>query len=89
MNADSFDWQDYAVCARLDPDLWHLSPQMGGKYTVAKGYCRQCPVIRECGNEALALEWGLPVGERRGVWGGMTAAERVRAEGNRRTAVAA
>jgi WhiB family redox-sensing transcriptional regulator len=80
MSADDYAWQSYALCAQMDADLWHLSPQMGGKYTEAKSYCRTCPVIRSCRAYALACEWGLPASERRGVWGGMTAKERVRAE---------
>lgn len=80
MNADTHAWLDYALCAQMDPDVWHLSPQMGGKYTVAKGYCQQCPVLTECRLAVLAHEWGLPKGERRGVWGGMTPADRVKTE---------
>ena len=88
MNADTFEWQDYAVCARTDPDLWHTSPQDGGRYTVAKDYCHACPVLTECAASVLSREWGLPATERRGVWGGMTAAERVRAEHARRAVAA-
>ncbi len=62
---------------------------MGGKYTVAKGYCRTCPVLAECAETVLTREWGLPSSERRGVWGGMTAAERVKAEWQRRQQVVA
>lgn len=80
MNADTFAWQAYAVCAQIDPDLWHLPPQMGGQYTLAKSYCRTCPVRRQCLDAVLRVERGLPASERRGVWGGMTAAERVKAE---------
>lgn len=80
MNADTYAWEDDAICARMDPDLWHLSPQMGGRYTVAKGYCLACPVLTECRLAVLVHEWGLPRGERRGVWGAMTPAERVKAE---------
>lgn len=80
MNAASFAWQSYALCAQMDPDLWHLSPQMGGKYSEAKRWCRRCPVVAQCGRQAIRNEWGLPSSERRGVFGAMTPRERVSAE---------
>ena len=80
MNADTFEWQDNALCARMDPDLWHTSPQDGGKYTEARNYCLTCPVLTECRLSVLRREWGLAATERRGVWAGMTAAARVKAE---------
>jgi hypothetical protein len=80
MNADTFAWQDSALCAQMDPDLWHVAPHEGGRYTVARDYCLQCPVLTECRLAVLAGEWGLPATERRGVWAAMTPAGRVKAE---------
>ena len=89
MTADEFAWQGSALCAQIDPDLWHLSPQMGGRYTETKQWCHRCPVIRACAAYAIRLEWGLTTSERRGMFGGMTAKERVKAEQRIRGEVAA
>lgn len=86
MTTENYAWQSSALCAQMDPDLWHLSPQMGGRYTETKQWCRRCPVVRTCGAYAIRAEWGLKASERRGMFGGMTAKERVQAEERMRAA---
>lgn len=70
------DWTTQAACAD-HPDLtWHPPP---GRVTpaveIALLVCRDCPVRRQCLAAADALEapW-----EAHGIWGGLTASERVR-----------
>jgi hypothetical protein len=80
MSRDKYRWQDSALCAQMDPDLWHRSPQLGGKYSEAKQWCRTCPVLAECAEAVLSYEWGLERSERRGVWAAMSPGERFKAE---------
>jgi WhiB family transcriptional regulator, redox-sensing transcriptional regulator len=72
-NLDDFDepeWQDLALCAETDPELFF--PEKGGGSRDAKRICRQCPVRAEC------LEYALANDERVGVWGGLSVSERDR-----------
>lgn len=80
MTAEQYAWQDYALCAQMDPELWFRAPQDGGKYSEIKAWCRECPVLTECRLSVLAYEWGLRATERRGVWGAMTPADRFKTE---------
>jgi WhiB family redox-sensing transcriptional regulator len=69
MTTNSYD-EDYrtrAVCASTDPELFFET----GMTRTAKAICRNCPVTRECLNEALADEIAY------GVWGGMSPPERL------------
>jgi WhiB family redox-sensing transcriptional regulator len=63
-------WQQRALCAQVDPHLFH--PDAGDSAIVgqAKRVCGRCPVRRQC------LDHALTHGETRGVWGGHTAGER-------------
>lgn len=63
-------WQDAAVCASVDPDLFF--PETGGSTVTAKRLCRSCPVRAEC------LEYALANDERDGIWGGYSERERAR-----------
>jgi len=61
-------WQDEALCAQADPELWF--PEKGGSVREAKKVCRRCPVRAEC------LEYALEHDERFGLWGGLSERER-------------
>jgi WhiB family redox-sensing transcriptional regulator len=62
------DWQQHALCATVDPELWF--PEKGGAGRVAKEMCMKCPVRRAC------LEYALDTNERFGIWGGFSERER-------------
>lgn len=74
---ESYEWQYDGACASLDSSMF-FSPEAerGAKRTAredrAKAICAQCPVIDRCRQHALETR------EPYGVWGGMTAGERVR-----------
>jgi WhiB family transcriptional regulator, redox-sensing transcriptional regulator len=61
------DWVSEALCLTVDPD--ELFAQ-GAEQLKATAICRRCPVVYQCGAEALdnKVEFG--------VWGGMTERER-------------
>jgi WhiB family redox-sensing transcriptional regulator len=56
-------WVSKALCRETDPDALFAR---GAAQRKAAVICRQCPVVQECGAEALdnKVEFG--------VWGGMT-----------------
>lgn len=62
------DWQDDAVCATTDPDLFF--PDIRDPARLAKRICNSCPVKQEC------LDYAIQAGEEFGVWGGTTEIER-------------
>lgn len=64
------DWQDYANCLGVDPDLFF--PERGASTKEAKEVCRGCPVKEEC------LEFALQNVEKFGIWGGLSERERRR-----------
>ncbi len=70
------DWQDYANCLGLDPDLFF--PERGEITDEAKEVCRGCDVQNDC------LEFALQTGEKFGIWGGMSERERRRIRRQRR-----
>lgn len=65
------DWQDDAVCAETDPDLFF--PDSGETYKSlrAREFCAVCPVIAECA--ALGQQFSF------GIFGGMTPSQRMNA----------
>lgn len=64
-------WQDFALCAEVDPDLFF--PEQGEPNSAAKKICRGCPVRGEC------LEYSLSLDEDPdGIWGGYSLWERRR-----------
>ncbi len=63
-----YAWQDYALCAETDPELFN--PEQGGSVKNAKKICGQCTVGRIC------LQYALDNGLVDGVWGGMSFNER-------------
>ena len=72
-------WREHAACKGMDVSLWY--PETGeGTAGEAKAVCFECPVRAECLIEGM--------GERWGVWGGVTERDR-RAIRRRRRRVAA
>lgn len=76
------DWMEQAKCAGLGDDTFFDDlPMRNSRNTrntrkhdealevITRAYCKQCPVISEC------LEWAL-ANEHFGIWGGMSADER-------------
>ena len=63
------DWQARGACRTGDPDAWFADNMTTA---AAQRLCAPCPVRAEC------LTWALDTDERYGVWGGTTAAERLR-----------
>jgi WhiB family redox-sensing transcriptional regulator len=57
-------WQDSALCAQTDPELFF--PEKGGSVTAAKKVCATCPVTAAC------LEFALEHRMSHGIFGGMT-----------------
>ncbi len=64
---DPTGWASRALCRTTDPDGLFVR---GAAQREAAAFCRRCPVMRECGAEALdnRVEFG--------VWGGMTERQR-------------
>lgn len=73
-------WHEDAVCAQTDPEIFF--PEKGGSTKEAKGLCTTCTVRADC------LEYALDVGERFGIWGGVSERERRRLERSLRGEVA-
>ena len=67
--SDSLAWQDDALCAQTDPDIF--LPDKGGSTRDAKRICAACPVRQECLDFALAQE-----SNPAGIWGGRSVQER-------------
>ena len=67
--ADDRAWVSKALCRKTDPDQLFVA---GAAQRKAAVICRHCPVMQECGAEALdnKVEYGI--------WGGMTERERRR-----------
>lgn len=72
--SDDWTWQLQARCRGMDPTVFFPTidrgPALARIETKAKQICHSCPVIAECRRHAFA------VGERYGVWGGLTTTER-------------
>lgn len=61
-------WMESAVCASVDPDLFHPSQRDPWTAKRAKSICAGCPVIDDC------LTYGIA--DQHGIYGGLTARER-------------
>jgi len=72
--SDDWNWQLAARCRGMDPSIFFpridRGPALAGKEAQAKAVCGGCAVIAECRSHALS------VGERYGVWGGLSTTER-------------
>ena len=75
------DWQRHAACTGLEAAIFYPSEDDEAAFE-AKAVCAACAVSGEC------LEYAITVREKEGVWGGQTAAERVRIIRRRRRAAA-
>jgi WhiB family redox-sensing transcriptional regulator len=64
------DWQNFANCLGVDPDLFF--PERGASTKEAKGVCQACVVREDC------LEYALENSEKFGIWGGLSERERRR-----------
>ena len=64
------DWQEQAVCASVEPELFYPAPQEHVRRRQAKAVCKSCPVVNEC------LQWALDTDDQFAILGGTTAAER-------------
>jgi len=67
--AAATSWMDGALCAQSDPEAWFPNP--GEHSRAAKAICDDCPIRERC------LEYALAEDLRWGVWGGLTASERL------------
>lgn len=65
-------WQDRALCAEADPELFFPGNGHADHAEDAKQVCRACPVKAEC------LDYALATGQEYGVWGGTSEQERRR-----------
>lgn len=70
-------WQDYANCRGADADLFF--PERGASTRKAKAICGNCEVKVEC------LNYAVRMGEKFGIWGGMSERERRRIRRQRTT----
>lgn len=84
-NADLVDdmlaWQRDAACKGLEAAIFYPSEDDEAAFE-AKSVCAACAVAGHC------LEYAIAVREKEGVWGGQTAAERLRIIRRRRRAAA-
>ncbi|MFP3914367.1 MAG: WhiB family transcriptional regulator [Actinomycetota bacterium] len=71
-------WQDYANCRGADADLFF--PERGASTRKAKAICAECQVQAEC------LDYAIEIGEKFGIWGGMSERERRRVRRERQIA---
>lgn len=62
-------------CQETDPEAFYAEKGDWGSIRQAKKLCESCPVIKECGEYAIAAM------EPFGVWGGLTPRERVAVRG--------
>lgn len=83
-------WTADAVCATVDPEVFF--PHKGGNAVEAKQVCASCPVVEQCLGWALEYEAGLVNGADsqvpHGVFGGLSANERIAILKKRREALA-
>jgi len=67
-------WEKRAACAGMDPAIFFPAPGRG-TYRQARAICGRCPVRDECLESTLRAEQSV-AGIRRGMFGGLTPAER-------------
>jgi WhiB family redox-sensing transcriptional regulator len=70
----ALSWQRQALCAEVDPEAFYV--EKGGSTREARRVCAACPVRGEC------LGYALAMGERYGIWGGLTYRERLAVRGD-------
>jgi WhiB family redox-sensing transcriptional regulator len=70
------DWRTFAACRDVDPEIFFpIAAERGASsrhpdVRPVVAVCRRCPVTGAC------LRWAVDTGQRWGVWGGRTPAER-------------
>jgi len=74
---DEWAWQEDGKCKEADTEIFFLDSGERGKQKrekqrKAKAICKGCPVVNEC------LQHAMKTPEYFGVWGGMTADERLK-----------
>jgi WhiB family redox-sensing transcriptional regulator len=72
---DVYEWQSRGLCRTTDGALFFESDAERGRareqhQAAAKAVCQRCPVMMECRAHAIEVE-------DYGVWGGLTAEERI------------
>jgi len=86
LTTDLLAWQRHAACRGLEAEIFYPPESDAASDDdaafEAKAVCAACAVSGEC------LEYAIAVREKEGVWGGQTAAERVRIIRRRRRAAA-
>ena len=86
LTTDLLAWQRHAACRGLEAAIFYPTDSDGvvddEAACEAKAVCAACAVAGDC------LEYAIAVREKDGVWGGQTAAERVRIIRRRRRAAA-
>ena len=86
LSTDLLAWQRQAACRGLEAAIFYPpdGDSAGDEEAAfeAKAVCAACAVSGDC------LEYAIAVREKEGVWGGQTAAERVRIIRRRRRAAA-
>ncbi|SHL73604.1 WhiB family transcriptional regulator [Streptomyces yunnanensis] len=69
-------WQDQALCAQTDPEIFAPDVYNAATTRDAKDICNRCEVRRECLADALAEEGADAIQLRAAVRGGTTPRER-------------
>ena len=69
-------WTEEALCAEIDPDLWHPNCKDSEDTETAIAICKTCPVRYECLEYALSFEGGRSAKQRYGIYGGTTPTRR-------------
>lgn len=69
-------WHEAAACGGRDVELFF--PHDGNRAAIlaAKAFCRECPVVQECLDDAMRVEGSRKL--RWGIRGGLTGPERTR-----------
>lgn len=63
------EWINYAACRNEDPEIFFS--ELDGQFTDAVRVCDTCPVTSQC------LNYAIDNGEKHGVFGGLTPAQRL------------
>lgn len=79
---DMWEWQHHGNCKNMDTEIFFLEDRVRGpekrkRESAAVKICQSCPVIDKCREHALLTP------EFFGVWGGLTADQRIKMTGRR------
>lgn len=66
----STEWREAAACRGLPHAPWYADRRDRPAQELAQELCAVCPVRQAC------LDYSLAAGEKHGVWGGLTTAQR-------------